>query len=53
MANQAKVYSKHYLTKSYFDKYPLMTSERLYYLYFLYGLYYLEKCLTGQQITKL
>lgn len=27
--------SKHYLTKSYLDKYYLMTSKRLYYLCFL------------------
>jgi hypothetical protein len=31
----AQADSKHHLTKSYLDKYPLMTSKRLDYLCFL------------------
>lgn len=42
--------SKHYLTKSYLNKYPLMTSKRLNYLCFLEGLNYLGKRLTDNEI---
>lgn len=42
--------SKHYLTKSYFDKYPLMTSKYLDYLCFLQGQNYLAKRLTDEEI---
>jgi len=45
--------SKHYLTKSYFDKYPLMTSKHLNYLCFLQGLSYLGKCLTDKEIIEI
>lgn len=49
----AQANSKHYLTKSYFDKYPLMTSKRLDYLCFLQGLNYLGKRLTDQEIIEI
>jgi LAGLIDADG endonuclease len=49
----AQANSKHYLTKSYFDKYPLMTSKRLDYLCFLQGLNYLGKRLTNQEIIEI
>ena len=42
--------SKHYITKSYFDKFPLMTSKRLDYLCFIQGLNYLGKRLTDKDI---
>lgn len=41
----AQANSKHYLTKFYLDKYPLMTSKRLDYLCFKQALNYLSKCL--------
>lgn len=49
----AQADSKHHLTKSYFDKYPLMTSKRLNYLCFLQGLNYLGKRLTDQEIIEI
>lgn len=49
----AQANSKHYLTKSYFDNYPLMTSKRLDYLCFLQGLNYLGKRLTDQEIIEI
>jgi LAGLIDADG DNA endonuclease family protein len=49
----AQADSKHYLTKSYFDKYPLMTSKHLDYLCFLQGLNYLGKRLTDQEIIEI
>lgn len=49
----AQANNKHYLTKSYFDKYPLMTSKRLDYLCFLQGLNYLNKRLTDQEIIEI
>jgi len=49
----AQANSKHYLTKSYFDKYPLMTSKRLDYLCFLQGLNYLGKRLTDQEVIEI
>jgi hypothetical protein len=49
----AQADSKHHLTKSYFDKYPLMTSKRLDYLCFLQGLNYLGKRLTNQEIIEI
>ena len=45
--------SKHYLTKSYFYMYPLMTSKRLNYLDFLAGLNYLGKRLTNNEIMEI
>lgn len=45
--------SKHYLTKSYFDKYPLMTSKRHNYLCFLTGLNYLGKRLSYNEIREI
>lgn len=42
--------SKHYLTKDYFDKYPLMSSKYLDYLCFLQGQAYLNKRLTEKEI---
>jgi hypothetical protein len=44
--------NKHHLIKSYFDKYPLMTSKRLNYLCFLQGLDYLGRRLTDKEIIK-
>ena len=49
----AQADSKHYLTKSYFNKYPLMTSKYLDYLCFLQGLNYLGKRLTDQEIIEI
>jgi LAGLIDADG endonuclease len=49
----AQADSKHYLTKYYFDKYPLMTSKHLNYLCFLQGLNYLGKRLTNQEIIEI
>lgn len=46
----AQANSKHYLTKSYFDKYPLMSSKQLNYLCFIKGLNYLGKRLTNKKI---
>ncbi len=45
--------NKHYLTRSYFAKYPLMTSKHLDYLCFLQGLDYLGRRLTTEEITKI
>jgi hypothetical protein len=45
--------SKHHLVKSYFDKYPLMTSKRLNYLCFIEALEYLGKHLTNEEIKEL
>jgi hypothetical protein len=42
--------NKHYITKEYFNKYPLMTSKHLDYLCFLQGLEYLGKRLTNKEI---
>jgi len=44
---------KHNITKSYFDKYPLMTSKYLNYLCFLQGLDYLGKRLTDKEIVEI
>jgi hypothetical protein len=44
--------NKHYLTKSYFTKYPLMTSKYLDYLCFIQGLEYLGKPLTNEEIIE-
>jgi LAGLIDADG endonuclease len=49
----AQADSKHYLTKSYFNKYSLMTSKRLDYLCFLQGLEYLGKRLIDQEIIQI
>jgi len=45
--------NKHYLTKSYFDKYPLMSSKHLNYLSFLQGLNYIGKRLTDKEIVEI
>jgi len=45
--------SKHFLTKYYFDNYPLMTSKHLNYLSFLQGLNFLGKRLTDKEIVKI
>ena len=44
--------NKHHLTKSYFDKYPLVTSKRYNYLSFLQELSYLDRRLTDKEIFK-
>ena len=49
----AQADNKHYLTKDYFDKYPLMTSKYLNYLDFLLGLNYLGRRLTNQEILEI
>jgi hypothetical protein len=48
----AQANNKHYLVKSYFDNYPLMTSKYLDYLCFLEGLNYLGKSLTNEEISE-
>lgn len=53
MAFLAQSNNKHFLTKFYFDKYPLMTSKRLDYLCFLQGLDYLGKRLTDKEIIEI
>ena len=53
MVFHASANSKHYLTKLYFDKYPLMTSKRHNYLCFLEGLNYLGKHLTDKEILEI
>jgi hypothetical protein len=45
--------SKHYLVKSYFNKFPLMSSKYLNYLSYLKGLYYLGKSLTNEEIKEI
>jgi hypothetical protein len=45
--------SKHYLTKLYFNKYPLMTSKRFNYLCYLQALDYLGKHLTNEEIIEI
>ena len=45
--------NKHYLIKSYFDKYPLMTSKYLNYLSYLEGQKYLNKRLTENEIVEI
>lgn len=42
-----------FLTKLYFDKYPLMTSKYLNYLCFLQTLDYLERPLMGKEIIEI
>jgi hypothetical protein len=49
----AQADSKHYLTKFYFDKYPLMTSKHLDYLCFVQALDYLSKRLINQEINNI
>ena len=46
----AKADSKHHLTKSYFDNYPLMTIKSLDYLCFIQELGHLGKRLTYQKV---
>ena len=53
MSFLAQADSKHHLTKSYFNKYPLMASKYLDYLCFLQGLSYLGKRLTDQEVTNI
>lgn len=50
---QAQTHSNHSLVKSYFDKFPLMTSKYLDYLSFIQGLSYLGKSLTEEEIIKI
>jgi hypothetical protein len=42
--------SKYFLIKSYFNKYPRMTSKYLNYLCFINALYYLGRRLTNKEI---
>ena len=49
----ANVNNKHYLVKSYFDKFPLMSSKYLNYLSYLDGLNYLNKRLTNEEIISI
>lgn len=44
--------NKHYLVKSYFDKYPLRSSKYLDYLCYLQGQNYLNKSLTNKEIVE-
>jgi hypothetical protein len=53
MTFSAGANSKHYLTKAYFNKYPLMTSKYLNYLCFLEGLNYLGKPLNDKEINEI
>jgi len=48
----AQANCKHYLVKSYFDKFPLMSSKYLEYMCYLNGLNYLGRKLTEQEILK-
>ena len=50
---QAQTDSKHYLIKSYFDKYLLMTSKYLDYLSYSQGLNYLGKRLTYEEVINI
>jgi len=50
---QAQADGKHHLIRSYFDKYPLMTSKHLNYLCFLQGLNYLTKRLSDKEIFEI
>jgi hypothetical protein len=45
--------SKHYLVKSYFDKFPLMSSKYLNYLCYLKGQSYLGRNLTNEEIIEI
>jgi hypothetical protein len=45
--------NKHYLTKTYFDKYPLMSSKYIDYLCYLEGLNYLGKRLIGEEVIEI
>jgi hypothetical protein len=49
----AQADNKHHLTKSYFHKYPLMTSKHLDYLCFIQGLDYIGKRLTNKEIIRI
>jgi hypothetical protein len=49
---QVQSNNKHYITKNYFDKYPLMSSKYLNYLDFIKGLDYLGKRLTNKEIIE-
>jgi hypothetical protein len=49
----AQTNNKHFLTKSYFDKYPLMTSKYLDYLSFLEGINYLGRSLNSKEIMEI
>jgi hypothetical protein len=45
--------NKHYMIKSYFDKFPLMSSKYLNYLCYIKGLNYLGKRLTNKEILEI
>ena len=49
----AQADSKHYITKSYFDNYPLMTSKYLNYLVFFKAISYLGRRLTNKEIIEI
>lgn len=53
MAFVAQANNKHYLVKSYFERFPLMSSKHLEYLCFLKGLNYLGKKLTKEEIIEI
>lgn len=53
MAILAQTDKKHYLTKAYFNTYPLMTSKWLNYLCFLQGLNYLGRRLTDKEVIEI
>jgi len=49
----ANANNNHYLIKSYFDKYPLMTSKHLNYMSYLEGTNYLGRRLTYEEIINI
>jgi hypothetical protein len=49
----SNVNNKYYLIKSYFEKYPLMSSKYLDYLSYLEALNYLGKDLTDEEIKEI
>ena len=49
----AQANNKHYLVRSYFNKYPLMSSKYLDYLSYLQGQNYLSKSLTNKEIIEI
>ncbi len=49
----AQANSKHYLVRSYFDKFPLMSSKYLNYICYVKALNYLGKRLTNKEIIEI